>query len=184
MASPTDALQPLGDGLGTADLTDQVDVADVDAELQGGGGDDGLQFPLLQLVLHIQPDVLAETAVVGLQVLDALLLELEGDVLRTATGVGEDQGGPMVSYHALQQVVHPGVYHLKGEGGHVPNRAEDSHVQALAGFDLHHLHRSELTIIVAGQVLRHLLHGGYGGGEANADEATTHLLPEPLKAEG
>src|SRR5262249_45622875 len=41
VAGATDALEERGNGVGHADLNDKVDVADVDAELEGGGGDEG-----------------------------------------------------------------------------------------------------------------------------------------------
>ena len=44
VAGAADALQEGGDAAGRADLADEVDGADVDAELEGGGGDEGPQL--------------------------------------------------------------------------------------------------------------------------------------------
>ena len=44
MVGATDALQERRDGARRAQLTDQIDGADVDAQLQRSGGDDGFQL--------------------------------------------------------------------------------------------------------------------------------------------
>ena len=59
-----DPLQEARDGTRRAELADQIDLADVDAELERGGRDQRLQRTALQTLLGIQPLLLGEAAVV------------------------------------------------------------------------------------------------------------------------
>ena len=61
---PTDALEERGDRARGADLAHQLDRSDVDAELQGCGGDQCLQLPGAQARLDAVAPVLREAAVV------------------------------------------------------------------------------------------------------------------------
>ena len=65
MAGPADALQPAGHRRRRLDLDHQIDRAHVDAQLQAGGGDDGLQPSGLEVVLDLGALLLADRAVVG-----------------------------------------------------------------------------------------------------------------------
>ena len=51
----TDALQHRGDPAGRADLADEIHLADVDTELQRGGGDHRLERSVFEPLLRIQP---------------------------------------------------------------------------------------------------------------------------------
>ncbi len=53
-----DPLQEGGDGVRRAQLADQVDIADVDAELERGGGDQHPQAAGLEALLGVEPDLL------------------------------------------------------------------------------------------------------------------------------
>ena len=63
VARAADALQEAGDRARRAELADQIDVADIDAELQRGGGDQHLQRAAFQPLLGIQPVLLGHAAV-------------------------------------------------------------------------------------------------------------------------
>ena len=96
MSRAADALQKRGDRPRRADLADEVDVADVDAELERGGRDEGLELAFLQPLLRIQPVFLREAAVVGRDVLRAdPLREVERRPLRQAPVVHEDERRPV-----------------------------------------------------------------------------------------
>src|SRR5207245_290409 len=58
------ALQGRRDVARRLELDDQVDRADVDAELERGGGDQRAQLALLEAVLGLQPRAARERAVV------------------------------------------------------------------------------------------------------------------------
>src|SRR5258708_17341624 len=51
------------DAMRRGDLADEIDVTDVDAELQGGGGDERLQPAVLQARFGVEAFLLGETAV-------------------------------------------------------------------------------------------------------------------------
>ena len=75
-----------------ADLADEVDGADVDAELERGGGDDGAHLAGLEALLDAEAAVLREAAVVRGDVLFAeALREVVGDALGHAARVDEDE---------------------------------------------------------------------------------------------
>ena len=63
MARAADPLQEAGDRPRRAELADQIDVADVDTELERGGGHQRLQLAVLQPLLGIEPLFLGEAAV-------------------------------------------------------------------------------------------------------------------------
>ena len=72
-------------------------MADVDAQLQAGAGDDRLQLARLQRRLDRPSTVGVERRVVGGDGLGAdaqLVAEVVGDLLGEGPGVGEDDGGP------------------------------------------------------------------------------------------
>ena len=65
MAGAADALHGYGDGAGGADLADEVDVADVDAEFERGGGDEDFDFAVFEALLGVEAEDAGERAVVG-----------------------------------------------------------------------------------------------------------------------
>ena len=78
VAGAADALEEGRDAAGRADLADEVDAADVDAELEGGGGDEGLQLAGLEALLDAQTALAREAAVVAADVLLAEALARGG----------------------------------------------------------------------------------------------------------
>ena len=64
VAGAAHPLQKRGDGARRADLADQIDVADVDAQLQRGGGDQHLQLAALEALLGVEAKFLGQAAVV------------------------------------------------------------------------------------------------------------------------
>jgi hypothetical protein len=65
VSGAADPLQKAVDGARRADLAHQVDIADIDAQLQRGGGDQHLQFAALEPLLGVQAQLLGQAAVVG-----------------------------------------------------------------------------------------------------------------------
>jgi hypothetical protein len=64
VAGAADALHGYGDGAGAADLADEVDVADVDAEFQRGGGDEDFDLAVFEALLGVEAQGAGERAVV------------------------------------------------------------------------------------------------------------------------
>ncbi len=103
----TDALQEDRDAARRAELAHQLDVADVDAELERGGGHHHLEFAGLETLLGIEAGFLRETAVVGRDILlTETLGEVAGHALHHAAGVGEHQRGVVFFDEPGELVVH------------------------------------------------------------------------------
>jgi len=97
VASTTNALHGYGYGTGGADLADQVDVADVDAEFERCGGDEDLYLAIFQALLGVEAEGAGERAVVGGDVFDTEAgAEFKGDFFYEAASVDEDEGRAMV----------------------------------------------------------------------------------------
>ena len=95
-----------GDRAGRAELADQVHVADIDAELERGGRDQGLQFAVLQPLLGREPLLLRHAAVMGGdRVLAEPLRQLAGDALRHASRIDEHQRGAVLFDEPRQAIV-------------------------------------------------------------------------------
>src|ERR1700722_12229771 len=97
MAGAADALHGYGYGAGCADLADEVDVADVDAEFERCGGDEDFDFAVFEALLGVEAQDAGERAVVGGYVLGADAAgEFEGDLFDEAAGVDEDESGAVI----------------------------------------------------------------------------------------
>ena len=92
MARASRALQERRDRARRAELADEVDVADVDAELERRGRDQDLELAVLQPLLGLEPQLLRHAAVMRHHVIGA---EQLGQVARRALGhparVDEDE---------------------------------------------------------------------------------------------
>ena len=96
-----DALQEARDGARRAQLADEIDLADIDAQLQRGGGHQRLQLAPLQPLLGIQPLLPGEAAVMGGDIrLAQPLGEMAGHPLGQPARVDEDEGGAMAARSA------------------------------------------------------------------------------------
>src|SRR5688500_1525102 len=83
MARTAHALQEGRDAVGRGDLAYEVDMADVDAELEGRGGDEHLEPPFLEALLRVETRLLGQAAVVRRHVVRA---EPLGELVRHALG--------------------------------------------------------------------------------------------------
>ena len=107
VVSAPDALQEGGDGMRAAQLADQIDVADVDAQFQRGGCDQCAQLAGLQALLRLQPLFFGQAAVVGADIfLSQAFAQMQRDALHLAARVGEHQGGVVGADQFGQPVVH------------------------------------------------------------------------------
>ena len=106
MPGAPDPLQEGRDVAGGPELAHEVDVADVDAELERGGGDEEGEGAALQALLRLEPAFAREAAVVGGHLpLAEPLGEGAGGPLHEAPGVGEDEGGAMLAGECGDAVV-------------------------------------------------------------------------------
>ncbi len=92
VAGAADALQQRRDAMRRSDLTDQIDVADVDAELERGRRDQRLQPAGLQTRLGVQPLFLRQAAVMrGNGFLAKPIAEVPGQPFGHPPRIDEDQ---------------------------------------------------------------------------------------------
>ena len=93
-----DPLQKGRDRARRAELADEVDVADVDAEFERGGGDHRFQVAALQPLLGREAPLLGHAAVMGGdRVLAEPVGKLARDSLAHAASVDEDEGRPVLA---------------------------------------------------------------------------------------
>jgi hypothetical protein len=91
VASATDALHSHCDSASGADLADEIDVADVDAEFEGCGGDKYLDLAAFETLFGIKTEVSREAAVVRCHVFVTQTFgQGKGDFFYEAPGVDED----------------------------------------------------------------------------------------------
>ena len=89
-----------------ADLADQIDVPDVDAQFQRRGGDERAQPSDLQSRLRVEPLLFRQAAVMrGDGVFTETIAEMSRDALRHAAGVHEDERRLMGGDERRQPVV-------------------------------------------------------------------------------
>ena len=79
MAGAADALQERGDRARRAELADQIDIADVDAQFQRCGRDQHAQFAAFEALLGVEALFLGEAAVMRR---DRFLAEAFAQMLR------------------------------------------------------------------------------------------------------
>ena len=92
VARAADALQEGRDRARRAELADEIDLADVDAELERGGRHQRLQLAALETLLGVEPLLLGEAAVVRGDLVGAEALgELAGHALDHPARVDKDQ---------------------------------------------------------------------------------------------
>ena len=97
VAGAADALHGYGDGAGGADLADEIDVADVDAEFERGCGDEDFYLAVFEALFGVEAKGAGEGAVVRGDVFVADAFgEFEGDFFDKAAGVDEDEGGAVI----------------------------------------------------------------------------------------
>src|SRR5205807_6223935 len=106
VTGPPDALQQGRQCPRGTKVADEVDVAHVDAQLQGCGGDDHPQGPRLQALLGSKPGLAGQAAVVGAHLpLAEPGLELVSDALDQPAGIDEDEGAAVLLHHRGHPVV-------------------------------------------------------------------------------
>ena len=101
-----DPLKKRRDRTRGADLNDQVDVSDVDAELEGGRGHERAERPRLEAGLRVLAPVAGEAAVVARHRAFAQALgQLAGDPLGHLARVDEDERRPVLLHELVDASV-------------------------------------------------------------------------------
>ena len=183
VAGAADALQEDGDAAGRADLADEVDAADVDAELEGGGGDEGLEPAVLELLFDVQAAFAREAAVVaGDALLAEAVAQVVGDALGEGAGVDEDQGGVVLDDQVGEAVVDVVPLLAGGDGFEVGGGRLDGEVQIALMAEVDGDAGARVALIVgAGEEGGEFVDGALGGGEADALGAAAGDVVEALQ---
>ena len=130
------SLQGDGDGAGRSDLADEIDVADVDAEFERGGGDEDAAFALLEAALGFETEMAREGTVVSRDLVFAHALgEVVGDAFDEASGVDEDQGRAMFESELLKALVDFVPHFIGSDGSEFTGGEFDGEVERASGGD-------------------------------------------------
>jgi hypothetical protein len=158
-----DALQEGGDAVRRGDLAHEVDVADVDAELEGGGGHQHLELPFAQPLLRVQAHFLRQAAVVSGDVLGPEpFRELVRHALGEAPRVHGDERGAVRADQLHQPLVDflPDLvrhHRLERRAGHLDRQVERASVALvydLTGEEVRNLATSSIGFWVAESPMR------------------------------
>src|SRR3989441_4065690 len=85
----------------------------------------------------------------GLEVLDAALLQPEGNVFGPASRVREDEGGAMLVDQLAEEVIHPSIRDLHRYGGFFTHPAQNPEGAGPPRVDPHDVHVSDPAALVA-----------------------------------
>src|SRR5579871_2697008 len=106
MPRASNALQEGVDRARRAQLAHQVDIADVDAELQRGCGNERFELASLETLLGVEPALLGEAAVMSHHVLCAeSLRQLARDALREPPRIHEHERAAMLADELREPIV-------------------------------------------------------------------------------
>ena len=101
-----DPLQQRRDPMRRSNLAGEIDVADVDAELQRGGGDERLERAVFQARLRVEPPLFRQAAVMrGHRVFAETVAQMARQPLGQPAGVHEDQRRPVFPHELGEAVV-------------------------------------------------------------------------------
>ncbi len=138
VAGAADPLHGDGDRARGLNLADEVDRADIDTELQRGGGDQDLDLALFQALLGIKTERARERAVVGCHgIRTDALRELKADLFYEPARVDEDQGGAMRLRKGRELVIQLGPHRGGGDGAQLVGGHLDPEVQGAMPAHLH-----------------------------------------------
>src|SRR2546428_6367972 len=87
----------------------------------------------------------------GLEVLDAALLQPEGNVFGPASRVREDEGRAMLVDQLAEEVIHPSIRDLHRYGGYVTHPTQNPEGEGLPRVGLDDVHVSDPSVLVARQ---------------------------------
>ena len=164
----------------------QVDAADVDAEFERGGGDEGLELTVFELLFHVQATFAREAAVVaGDAFLAEAVAQVVGDALGEGAGVDEDEGGVVLDDQVGESVVDVVPLLAGGDGFEVGGGRLDAEVKIPLMTQVDSDAGAGVSRLVgSGEEGGQFLDGALGGGEADALGAAAGDVVEAFEREG
>ncbi len=208
VAGPADPLQPARDRPRRLHLDHQVHGAHVDAELEGGGGDDRAQPAFLQGVLDLEPLLSRERAVMRAhEVLLGELVQAGREALGQPSRVREDDGGSVRADQLQQRRMDrrpdrasrlpvAGAFVLLGSWGsrrprvqgdaaaHVLHGHHDLELHRFAMPGVHDRHGPLVPVDRSSEEPRDLLERPLRGGQSDPLRRHVAELLEPLEGQG
>ncbi|MNZ53565.1 hypothetical protein D3C78_714450 [compost metagenome] len=185
VAGAPDPLQESGDGARRADLADQLDVADIDAQFQRSGRHQHLELAAFQTLLGAQPELLRQAAVVRRHLFAAEAFgQMAGDAFGQPPRVDEHQRGAVLAGQRGEAVVDGvpdfvGHHRLQRRGRHL-----DGQVAGAAVADIDDAAGLQAGMAGADQEVRHRLDGFLRGGQADAHQRRRAQRLQALQRQG
>ena len=180
-----DPLQQRGDGARRPDVADQLDVADVDAQLQRRGGHHHRHLRGLELLLGFEPGLARQAAVVRQHL---ALAQPVGELVRHSfhqpAGVHEHQGGAVALDLLHDAVVDLGPQRVGGDGPQLLVRHLDGQVQLALVAHVHDgAFRRAVALEPAGahQQAGDVVHGFLGGAQPDALKRPSRQRVQPFQ---
>src|SRR5947209_10074092 len=100
------ALQGPGYGAGRADVADKIDMADINAQLQGCSGNQYLDLIVLELAFGLEAQLARQTAMMGSHcIFTKALGKIESYALGQPAGVDEHQRGAVLLHQLADAVI-------------------------------------------------------------------------------
>ncbi len=145
VSGATNALQANGNGTRRADLADEVDAADIDAELQRRGGDQRAYFSGFEFLFRGEAQLARQTSVVGsYRIASETFRQMMGDTLRQAPRVDEDQRRRMLPGELGDAVVNFAPHLIRGNRAKLAARNFDGDVHLALVADVYDRGRGAL----------------------------------------
>jgi hypothetical protein len=140
VAGASHPLQEDAQGAGASQLDHHVHRADVDAQLERGGGHHRPELAGLELLLGGEPQLAGHASVVGADQARAdALSEVVRHALGELSGVGEDERGAVLGHQLHQAVIDLAPHLVGGDCGQLVLRDLDGEIPAPQVTDLDHL---------------------------------------------
>ena len=180
VAGAPDALQQRGDAARRPHLADEVDAADVDAQLQRGRRHQRLQVARLQAPLHLQAALFGDAAVVaGHGLLAQPLGQVLGDALGEGARVHEHERRAALAHQLREAVVDVGPLLARGHGLEVARRRLHVQLEVALVPEVHDGGGAPRS----GEEARDQLDRALRGGEADARGRALRHVVETREAE-
>src|SRR5216684_7344029 len=179
VSGATNALQANGNGTRRADLADEVDAADIDAELQRRGGDQRAYFSGFEFLFRGEAQLARQASVVGsYRIASETFRQMMGDALRQAPRVDEDQRRRMLPGELGDAVVNFAPHLIRGNRAKLAARNFDGDVHLALVADVYY---GWCGAFGAGEEVSDHFDWLLRGGEANAREAFAGQMIEALE---
>ena len=181
MAGASGALQGDRDGARRANLADEIDCADIDAQFERCGGDERANFAGLQFRFHREPALARKAAVMrGDGIFAEQRREIVSDAFGQAARIHENQRGAMLLHQLRDARVNLVPHFIRSNRAEFARRHFDGEIDVPA---LRHFDDHRSGAIAAHQKLSDQLDRLLRGGKADAHGRLRRQRFEPFERE-